>query len=387
MIAGDRQDKLYDVCIISTIHRDFDNRIYQRQLNALADAGLAVVMVAPWDFSNRSREDFDYVATTYPETRAHRIFHGFATYRAVKRIKARVFVFHDNDFLPFAWLLKRFGGRTVVYDAHENIPEEILYGKEWIPAPLRRVLSVTFRVMENFIVRDLGKAIAAVNSLKVRFQAQGADVALVRNYPNFQAPAAGLNRPGVLYTGELTTDYGVWTIIDIARQFKARGRDIPIRVVDRFHDDNALRTRFKAIVADEQLGIEMLDPVPAARMPEMLRNGTFGLIPVHNVPNKAMALPTKGFEYFLFGLVTVGSRVGGTADIIEEGITGFLVEAEDAVAWADTIERVWEDPALQERVRLAAREAVERQFNWENERQTLVAYITDLVQRTRPAMP
>lgn len=384
MTVGKRQAARYDVCIISTIHRDFDNRIYQRQLNALVDAGLSVIIVAPWDFSSRSRDDFDFVATTYPESRARRILHGLATYRAVRAIDARVHIFHDNDFLPFAWLLKRFGGRTVVYDAHENIPEEILYGKEWIPAPLRAVLSRSFRALENFVVRELGQAIAAVNSLRVRFEAQGASVALVRNYPNFRAPEIAMNRPGVLYTGELTPDYGVWTIVEIARLFKMRGRDIPIRVVDRFHDNQALREEFNAIVAKEALSIEMLASVPAERMPEMLRNGTMGLIPVHNVPNKALALPTKGFEYFLFGLVTFASRVGGNTDIIEEGVTGFLIEAQDAVAWADTIQRVWDDEVLQERVRAAARKVVEEVFNWEGERRTLVAYVEGLV-RGSPA--
>lgn len=383
MTVGKRQGQPYDACIISTIHRDFDNRIYQRQLNALVDAGMSVVMVAPWDFSKRARDDFDFVATAFPETRAQRLPHGFATYRAVRRIKARVYIFHDNDFLPYAWLLRQFGGRTVVYDAHENIPEEILYGKDWIPAPLRPGLSAAFRALENFVVRRLGEVIAAVNHLKTRFEAEGATVALVRNFPNFRAPADASHNPGVLYTGELTPDYGVWTIIEIARLFKVRGRDIPIRVVDRFHDDQALRSKFKGIVAEEHLGIEMLDSVPADRMPELLRNGTMGLIPVHNVPNKALALPTKGFEYFLFGLVTFASRVGGNTDIIEDGVTGFLVEAEDAVAWADTIERVWDDAALQGRVRAAARRVVEEQFNWETERRTLVAYVEGLVRGNR----
>lgn len=382
MAVGDRQERLYDVCIISTIHRDFDNRIYQRQLNALVDAGLSVIIVAPWDFSTRSRDDFDFVATTYPATRARRIRHGLKTYQAVRRVRAKVYIFHDNDFLPYAWLLRRFGARTVVYDAHENIPEEIIYGKEWIPAPLRGGLSKAFRVLENFVVRELGQAIAAVTSLQTRFEAQGATVALVQNFPNFTAPTVTIQKPGILYTGELSPDYGVWTIIEIARIFKQRNRAIPIRVIDRFHDDEVLRQKFKDVVRTEGLGIQMLDSVPVDQMPEMLRNGSMGIIPIHNVPNKAMALPTKGFEYFLFGLVTFASRVGGTAGIIEDGVTGFLIEAEDAVAWANTIERVWDDPALQDRVRIAARRAVEEKFNWENERQTLVAYIRDLVQRT-----
>lgn len=378
MDANIQKGRMYDVCIITTIHRDFDNRVYQRQLNALVDAGLAVVIVAPWDFAGRTRQDFDYVATSYPATRFDRIAHGVRTYRTVTGVSARVYIFHDNDFLPFAWLLKRFSRKRAVYDAHENIPEDIIYGKEWIPAPIRFPISKAFRAFENAVVRELGLSIVAVPSLDRRFRAEGATVALVRNFPNFQAPQTMAQDQAVLYTGELTSDYGIDTIIGLARELKRRGRDIPIRIVDRFHDEASARNRFKRIVADEQLGIAILDSVPAERMPEILRRGCIGISPLKDVPNKALVLPTKIFEYFLFGLVTVASDIPGTRDVVDDGVTGVLVEADHFPAWADAIERLWDDPAEQARIRANGLRAVQDQFNWERERTTLVEFVKKL---------
>lgn len=84
-----------------------------------------------------------------------------------------------------------------------------------------------------------------------------------------------------------------------------------------------------------------------------------------------LALPS---EWEAFGLVlveamasgrpVVAARVGGTPDVVEDGVTGFLVPHGDAGALADRLGRILGDPLLADRMGAAGRERA-RRFTWD----------------------
>jgi glycosyltransferase involved in cell wall biosynthesis len=373
----------YDVCIITTIHQDFDNRIYQRQANALLDAGLRVCIVAPWAFSKRHRTDYDFVETAFPKKRIDRIVHGWRTYKAARGVDASVYIFHDNDFLLWALRLKRALGRTVVYDAHENIPEDILYGKDWIPKPLRRPLSWAFRHVEEFVVRRLGETIVVGEYLQSRFRRVGAKAVLVRNFANFAPPSTDFaNDRAILYTGDVTPDYGAYNILGIARHLKSRAINVPLRIVDRFPEP-AFRASFLKTVSEEGLPIEVLRPVIAADMPQILARGCIGISPSPNLRNKALGPPTKLFEYMKFNLAVVGSDIEGTRIALEDGALGILCPPNDYDAWVDAIAKLLNDQHFHTALTKRARETAETKYTWDAERVGMTDYVSLLVTAAR----
>jgi glycosyltransferase involved in cell wall biosynthesis len=368
-----------DVCIVTSIHGDFDNRIYQRQANALLDAGFHVHIVAPWNFSNRSRTDFTYSALAFPTTRFKRIAHGYRVFKAAKAVPSKIFIFHDNDFLLWAYLLKLATGKIVIYDAHENIPEDILYAKAWIPRILRPAISFAFRRVEEFIVQRLGHTIVAVESLRRRFAALGARAELVRNFANFQVSPDFRNAPAILYTGDLSRDYGFENILSLARKLKERRVKWPLLIVDRFRMEVDLRKIFISAMKEEGLNVELLNSVPAEHMPDILCKGRIGLSPIPDLPNKALALPTKIFEYFAFGLVALASDISGTRDILADRELGFLLPPDDMDPWVDKIEWLIENPDVIQEYQRRGRKASRETYNWTKERDTLVNYVKELL--------
>lgn len=364
---------LCDVCVITTIHQDFDNRIYHRQINSLLDAGLSVCVVAPWDFSKRTRSDFSFVELPKPRGRAARVTHGWRTYRAARGVNARAYIFHDNDFLPWAWKLRRATGRPVVYDAHENIPEDILY-KDWIPRFLRTPLSLAFRMIEEAIVASLKETIVAVSSLERRFRQVGARAVLVRNFSKFRVPAGFARERAILYTGEVSPDYGVYHLVEIAREMKRRGIDVPLRIVDRFREQVHIRDFVERAAREDGLRIEILDSVPAEHMPQILAKGCIGLSPLPDLPNKRLALPTKIFEYFAFGLPVVASDIEGTRQIMADDDLGFLLPADDYQGWVSAIQKLLDDPQLYAEYQRRGWHAVGNTFTWEAEERRLIEY-------------
>jgi glycosyltransferase involved in cell wall biosynthesis len=70
-------------------------------------------------------------------------------------------------------------------------------------------------------------------------------------------------------------------------------------------------------------------------------------------------------EALASGLPIIASRAGGMAGIVEDGVTGRLVERGDAVALASAIRTMLMDATGLLAMRGAARTAAETRFGWE----------------------
>jgi glycosyltransferase involved in cell wall biosynthesis len=73
------------------------------------------------------------------------------------------------------------------------------------------------------------------------------------------------------------------------------------------------------------------------------------------LPSRAEGTPRIVLEAFCRGRAIVGGRVGGVPDVVEDGVSGLLVDPDDVGAIADAVTRVLGDHALAERMGQAAR--------------------------------
>lgn len=74
-------------------------------------------------------------------------------------------------------------------------------------------------------------------------------------------------------------------------------------------------------------------------------------------------IPGVVLEAGAVGLPTVATRVGGMAECVDDGRTGYLLEPEDTAGIAAKISALALDPALRRRLGAAARADVERRFD------------------------
>ncbi len=70
-------------------------------------------------------------------------------------------------------------------------------------------------------------------------------------------------------------------------------------------------------------------------------------------------------EAMACGKPVIASRVGGLKEIVEDGITGFLVPPGDPYALAEKIEVLLDSSNLREKMGKNAREKVEREYSWD----------------------
>jgi hypothetical protein len=123
------------------------------------------------------------------------------------RRNAEIYHVHDPELLAPALLL-RLLGRKVIYDAHEDVPRDIL-AKIWLPSLLRRLIAGAASAFEWFAGRTLSGIVAATPVIARRFPI--GRTALVQNFarlsefsgfPMQRAEGAS----AIAYVGGITAD-------------------------------------------------------------------------------------------------------------------------------------------------------------------------------------
>jgi glycosyltransferase involved in cell wall biosynthesis len=102
-------------------------------------------------------------------------------------------------------------------------------------------------------------------------------------------------------------------------------------------------------------------------------------------------LPTQGdfssiasLEAMAMGLPVIVGAVGGIPELIDEGVTGFLVEPGDPKSLADALDRLIDDKALRLRMGLAGRKSCETRFNTKRQLADIVRLIDADLEQADP---
>jgi colanic acid/amylovoran biosynthesis glycosyltransferase len=89
----------------------------------------------------------------------------------------------------------------------------------------------------------------------------------------------------------------------------------------------------------------------------------FALASVRLPSGRMEGIPVALMEAMASGVPVVATRLSGIPELVQDGVTGVLVEPGDATAMADAITRLLDDEALAAELAGRARELVERSFS------------------------
>jgi L-malate glycosyltransferase len=83
------------------------------------------------------------------------------------------------------------------------------------------------------------------------------------------------------------------------------------------------------------------------------------------LPSRAEGLPNAVLEYMAAGLPVIASRVGGNAELIEDGVSGLLVPPEDSSALSGALLRLLRDPVHARQMAQSGHEFTVLNFSFE----------------------
>lgn len=362
--VGDRPDAVH----VSSVHSWTDNRIHYRECVSLANAGYKVALVAVQATTDAPTTNVEVNLLPRMRRPIRLVVGSMRAVGTALKTRARLFHLHDPE-LVWAVPFLRMLGKKVIYDAHEDLPNQVA-GKAYIGPRLRPAAVAMSRLITR-VARLSHHIVAATPTIAERFPA--GRVSVVRNYPRLRdeelSPLPIEQRQDVAaYVGLIAETRGAEVMVGAAGDLRfpdgwrlTLAGPVPDRLLDRLTATGGWgRTDYKGVVSP-----------PQAR--DLLLSAKVGLVLLEDKPAHRDALPTKMFEYFAAGLPVIASNFPLWADIIERHECGLLVEPTSPVSVAAAVRRYADDPSLLSRHSANARNLALNELNWSVEEKTLVS--------------
>jgi glycosyltransferase involved in cell wall biosynthesis len=363
---------------LTTVHRPFDTRVFQKECRSLAQAGYRVTLLAP----HAMREVVDGVeilpVPRFKRRLARMTWGTWAAYLFARSQYADLYHFHDPELLPVGILLELTTPAPVIYDVHENHPHKI-WAREWLPNPLRRIASGSVRGLEGIAAVLLHGFVAATENIAVRFPPTKTRV--VKNYPLLSmmdlASATRREHAGnytLIYTGGLTNHRGITQIVQAMDYVNTTGARLTLlgRVIDQ-RTANEVRG---------MTGYERVDyygHVSYTTMYGYLNAAAVGLVCNQPKHDYQLAQPNKLFEYMSAGLPVIASDFPLWREIVEGNACGVVVDPTDPRKIGEAIDYLLDRPDMRETMGENARNAVRERYNWQRESQKLLDLYREVI--------
>ena len=371
------------ICILSSVHFVFDARIFQKEARSLAQAGFEVTIIAREDSTGQGVDDIRIVSLPGPKNRLQRMLGTLSLGFLALRQRADVYVFHDPELMPIGILLKLLTRSRVIYDIHEDVPQQI-FAKEWLPRPLRALALRLYRLAEGLTLPFVDGLILAEHAYLKSYQKSRTQTVL--NYPLLTyahlyccEELKGQDRPTLIYAGSIRAIRGLYGMLELVLRLKSSYPDILLRLVGPVAPA-AEETKVRALIASEGVGenVDLQGRVSHPEVHQQIAQSDIGLVLLHPDPNYLNSLPTKMFEYMMLGKPVVVSNFPLWQEIVQGAGCGLVVDPLDPEAISEAVAQLLENRSLCREMGRRGREAVLREYNWDVEGKKLVAFYQEL---------
>jgi len=360
------------ICHISTVHPAFNGRIFYKECKTLVEAGYEVYLIV----THNREEVIDGVHIIPLPERKGRFYRFFvkdwiALFKAIK-VNAKVYHFHDPELIFVGLILKLFG-KKVIYDVHEDVPEQIL-SKNYIPKFLKKLISSSFRIFENQSSKAFSFVITSTDAIRYKFLKYTSNVIDVKNYISVEYIKSKTQTQN-------KSDHNVLKVIFVGLIYEERGiiegikamnllSDLPLKFVLYGSIDKKFLLKLRNL--DEAGKLEYRGIIPYAEVISRLKEADIGFICDCPLKRHMEGLPVKLFEYMAAGLPVIASNFPLWKQIVEKYNCGICVDPTDPRKIAETIEYLRENPEVRKQMGENGRKAILEEYNWEKESKKLL---------------
>lgn len=162
-----------------------------------------------------------------------------------------------------------------------------------------------------------------------------------------------------LFAGRMTNQKGLDVLVRALDLATSQRTGLEWRAV--LIGEGPMKREIEALVADRGLTdcFEFPGWIERRRMAEYYRQADILVF-----PSRFEGMPNVVLEAMSAGLPILGTRVAGTEDLVEDGVNGFLVEADSEKTLANRLGRLIDDESLRLRMGLASRASIEEKWSW-----------------------
>jgi glycosyltransferase involved in cell wall biosynthesis len=242
-------------------------------------------------------------------------------------------------------------GAALVGRALARVPARVLLevhgdwntATRYYGSPLRRLLEPVSRVAARAAVRraDAVRTVSPFTSSLVR-RVGVEPAATFTTYSDIGAftatpPVPVPDAQRALFVGVAERYKNVHALANAWRRVAKRLPEATLHIVSRGRE----QTVFERLARDLPNQVQWDEWLPSDQIAAALDDAA-----VFVLPSFSEGLPRVAMEAFARGRGVVGARAGGIPDIVEDGISGLLVPADDVEALADALVRALSEPGL-----------------------------------------
>ena len=363
--------KRMHVAHLTSAHPRDDIRIFHKECRSLVVGGYDVTLVVADGLGDGVRDGVQIRDVGRGQGRLRRMLKTTSrVFAKAVRLDADLYHLHDPELIPVGLRLKRLGKR-VVFDAHEDVPKQLL-GKPYLNPFLLRLLAKVFSVFERYASARFDGIIAATPTICDKFLAINPNTVDVDNYPMLGELDANLPWSAkfteICYVGSIA---GIRGIREIVRAMELVEQPATLSLVGAFAepDVEAEVRQYSGWQHVNVLGIQDRQGVR-----EALGRSVAGLVTLYPVINYLDALPIKMFEYMAAGIPVIASNFPLWREIVEGNSCGICIDPLKPLEIAAAIDRLLQDRELAEEMGANGARAVREHFNWGVEEQKLLAF-------------
>jgi len=350
------------VCHFTSAHPRYDTRLYIKECASLATAGYQVTLMVADSKGDESSNGFNIKDIGIESTRFKRILKStWKMYRAIKKIDASVYHFHDSELLPVGLLLK-LKGKKVIYDVHEDVPRDIL-SKHYLPKIVRPMISWLVEKIEKFAAKRFDYIITATPYICQRFKSYNQNCIDVNNFPllsEIGATPESLDKDdSFCYLGAITKIRGIQQALT-ALQFT----DATFKLVGEFESEE-LKKECQADINWSK--VKYYGYLSRNESFRVLNSTRIGLVNILPDPNLSNALPNKIFEYMCAGIPVITSAFPQLVNMIEKHKCGIAIDPTSPQQIAEAINYLLNNRSEADQMGRNGQIAVRESYNWQSE--------------------
>jgi glycosyltransferase involved in cell wall biosynthesis len=360
------------VCHLTSVHPIDDVRIFHKECISLAKNGYDVTLIACGEREYEEIKNGVKCISLYVpvKNRLERMIkRPKAIYKKALEIDTYIYHFHDPELLPVGKKLKR-KGKKVIYDAHEDLPRQILQ-KDWIPDSLKRSISVIFEFIENSYVKQMDAVVTVTEYIAKRFQKVAKRVIVCANYASVsefnKIPDFNKRNNSVCYIGGISKLRGIEEVVAACEK-----AGITLNLAGEFENE-MLKTKILANKSVNYLGYLSREGIQ-----NILTLSFAGVVTFLPAPNHNNACPNKIFEYMASGIPVIASNFEKWIPIIEGNYAGICVNPTSIEEISNAIKYLKENPQTAIEMGKNGRRAFEEKYNWQVEEKKLLQLYNSL---------
>jgi len=308
------------VCIMTSVHKHNDIRIYHKEAKTLQQAGYLVTILCT-DYEGVDEYGIKFIKVNISNKRIKRII--FCTKIFTKlalQLNCDIYHFHDPELI-FAGLNLKKAGKAVVFDVHEDLPLQIM-NKPWIIKAFRKPIAAIANLIEKKTAARFDIVICTTEIIAKKFK----NSIILHNYPKLdefrdfqskQTPYLNRNMQ-VCYVGAIT---------------EIRGAKHMAKAIEKTNCSLVLAGEFETKqlmneITKNSKKIDYKGYLDRNAVLEVYSKSLAGLLILEPTPSYMESLPIKLFEYMLAGLPVIASNFEYWKRLIGENCALFVNPAE-----------------------------------------------------------